>query len=70
MEDARLRSAVRHALAMRNAASEPHHIQTLVDKETREKAIPIKDVGRGVRAARRTAIPAAGLRRASSSAGK
>ena len=69
VEDARLRSAVRHALAMRNAAIETHHIQTLVDRETREKSIRIRNVERGVRAALRTAIKQAGIRRASSSAG-
>lgn len=68
-EDARLRSAVRHALAMRNAAIEPHHIQTLVDRETSEKWIRIRNVERGVRAALRTVIKQAGIRRASSSAG-
>ena len=56
-------------VAMRNAAVEPHHIQTLVDRETREKWIRIRNVERGVRAALRTAIKQAGIRRASSSAG-
>lgn len=66
---AQLRSAVRHALAMRNAAIEPHHIQTLVDRTTREKWIRIRNVERGMRSALRTAIKQAGIRRASASAG-
>jgi hypothetical protein len=36
-ENARLRTAVQQALAMRNAAIEPHQIQILTHKETREK---------------------------------
>lgn len=66
-EDARIRSAVRQALSLKNADIEPHHIQTLVDRESREKWIRIRSVERSVSAALKAAIREAGIRRASAS---
>jgi hypothetical protein len=64
-EDHRLRSAVRHALAMRNAAIDPHHIQTLINKQTHEKWIRIRNVEKSVRTSLRLAIKQAGIQTAS-----
>jgi hypothetical protein len=63
-DDHRLRSALRHALAMRNADIDPDHIQTLINRHTREKWIRIKNVDRGARTAVRMAIKRAGIRTA------
>jgi hypothetical protein len=64
-EDLRLRSALRHALAMRNAAIPLDRIQTLVNKQTREKWIRIKNVEKSVRTALGLAIKQAGIQMAS-----
>jgi hypothetical protein len=59
-----LRSSLRHALAMRNAAIPPESIQILTDKNTREKWIRIRNVERSVRTSLKLAMKQAGIQRA------
>jgi hypothetical protein len=60
-EEGRLRSAVLHALAMRNAAISPDQIQILVHKKTQEKWVRIQNVEKLVRTPLKLAIKQAGI---------
>jgi hypothetical protein len=63
-EALQLRSAVRQALAMKKAEIPSDHIQTLVNKHTRERWIRISNVDKSVRTALRLAIKKAGIQTA------
>jgi hypothetical protein len=60
-ENRRLRATVKHALAMKDLPIEPHQIQILTHRETREKWVRITNVDRGKRTMLRLAIKRAGI---------
>jgi hypothetical protein len=66
-EGIRLRLAVQHALALRNATLEPHQIQIMIHKKTGEKWVRIANVKRAKRTSLKLAIKKVGIHTAPAS---